>query len=176
MTPGNSNVSLKYCLPRMIDFSWVDLSWSPNADSHWSPTGRISPSHCSSAVTCKYTKETAHQVKIEWESNIFGNICMSDHLHTCCFNGFPWLIALACLTLTFKETISRYHVIAYADLNWWTAYAMGIIMILHTVFPIFTFFFKICLLQWKDKWSVKPLEDQVWFTLVQSLSEIVNRN
>ena len=71
-TPGNSITSLKYYPPRMIDssFSWVDLPWSPNADSHWSLTGRISPSHCSSAVTWKYTNGTAQDLKCEWTINL----------------------------------------------------------------------------------------------------------
>ena len=41
--PGNSNASLKYCLSWMNDSSWSDLTWPSNADSHWSPTGGISP-------------------------------------------------------------------------------------------------------------------------------------
>ena len=45
----------------MIDFRLIQLALVPHADSHWSPTGRISPLSCSSACNEKYTNGTTHR-------------------------------------------------------------------------------------------------------------------
>ena len=93
----------------MTDFSWVDLPWSPNADSHWSLTGGISLL-CLSAKTCNetYANGTAHalphckkfteQVFLFWKSFINFQVNSSEKfllihtLHYMLFN--VWYVCM----------------------------------------------------------------------------------